>query len=164
MYRGPNIGIYTAVNDKHVFVPNGFAKTKAKKLAEYLKNDYVFASMANTRLLGALMIVNNHGILVPSTCQQWEYDHLKKSTDLNVEVLDTKFNALGNLICVNDKGGIVSPAFSKDEVKKIGDVMGIEVIQKRVAGFHQVGVVVRATSHGGVIHPETDDKDRKSVV
>ncbi len=118
MYRGPNIGLYTAVNDKHVFVPNGFAKTKAKKLAEYLKNDYVFASMANTRLLGALMIVNNHGILVPSTCQQWEYDHLKKSTDLNVGVLDTKFNALGNLICVNDKGGIVSPAFSKDEVKK----------------------------------------------
>jgi len=109
------------------------------------------------------MIVNNHGILVPSTCQQWEYDHLKKSTDLNVEVLDTKFNALGNLICVNDKGGIVSPAFSKDEVKKIGDVMGIEVIQKRVAGYHQVGVVVRATSHGGVIHPETDDNDIKTI-
>ena len=163
VYRGPNIGLYTITNDDFVFIPNGFAKTKAKKLAEYLKNDYIFASMVNTRLLGALMVVNNHGILVPSTCQQWEYDHLKKSTDLNVEVLDTKFNALGNLICVNDKGGIVSPAFSKDEVKKIGDVMGIEVIQKRVAGYHQVGVVVRATSHGGVIHPETDDNDIKTI-
>ena len=41
--------------------------------------------------------------------------------------------------------------------------MGIEVIQKRVAGFHQVGVVVRATSHGGVIHPETDDNDIKTI-
>ena len=163
VYRGPNIGLYTVVNDDFVFVPNGFAKTKAKNLSSYLQNDYVFASMANTRLLGALMVVNNHGMLLPRTCWQWEFDHLKKSTDLNIEVLDTKHNALGNLLSVNDKGGIMSPAIPKEKVKQVEDVLGIEVIQKKVAGYHQVGVMVRATSHGGIIHPETDDDDIKTI-
>ena len=163
MYRGPNIGLYTAVNDSHVFIPNGFAKTKAQNLAEYLKTDYVFTSMANTRLLGALMVVNNHGMLVPQTCHQWEFDHLKKSTDLNIEILDTKFNALGNLISVNDKGCVMSPVIPKEYAKKISDILDVEVISKKVAGFHQAGVMVRATSHGGVIHPETDDDDIKTI-
>jgi len=163
VYRGPNIGLYTAVNDSHVFIPNGFAKTKAQNLAEYLKTDYVFTSMANTRLLGALMVVNNHGILVPQTCHQWEFDHLKKSTDLNIEILETKFNALGNLISVNDKGCVMSPIIPKEYAKKISDILDVEVISKKVAGFHQAGVMVRATSHGGVIHPETDDDDIKTI-
>jgi len=33
VYSGPNIGVFTSVNDKFVFVPNGFAKTKAENLA-----------------------------------------------------------------------------------------------------------------------------------
>ena len=51
VYRGPNIGLYTAVNDSHVFVPNGFAKTKAQNLAEYLKTEYVFIYDYNSSLL-----------------------------------------------------------------------------------------------------------------
>ena len=43
---------------------------------------------------------------------------LKKKTDLNVEVLDVKYNALGNMMSVNDTGGIVSPSFPKEITKK----------------------------------------------
>ena len=159
MYSGPNIGLYTAVNDKHVFVPNGFAKTKAKKLSGYLDVDTIFTSMANTRLLGAMMVLNNNGILLPRNASQYEYDKLKKSTGLNIDVLDSKHNALGNLICANDKGAIVSPMIPKDKLKKIQDVLGVEVLQKRVAGYHQVGVVIVSTMKGGVIHPEADEDD-----
>ena len=162
-YRGPNIGIYTKVNDDFIFIPNGFAKTKAENLAKYLKTDYIFTSIANTRLLGILMSINNHGILLPQTSYQSELDYLKKETGLNVDVLDTKHNALGNLICTNDKGAIVSPMIPKNEVKKIEDVLDVEVIQKKVAGYHQVGAMVVATSHGGIIHPETDEKDIKTI-
>ena len=41
VYRGPNIGIYTKVNDEFVFVPNGFASSKSEKLAQYLQTDYI---------------------------------------------------------------------------------------------------------------------------
>ena len=163
VYSGPNIGLYTAVNDKQVFIPNGYAKSKAKKLADYLNVEPVFTSMANTRLIGAMMVVNNNGVLIPHNAIPIEYEHIKKSTGLNIDVLDSKHNALGNLICANDKGAVVSPMIPKEKIKQIEDTLGVEVIQKKIAGYHQIGVMVVATMHGGVIHPEADDDEIKSI-
>ena len=161
-YSGPNIGIFTSVNDKFVFVPNGFAKTKAENLAHYLQTEYLMTPVANTRLLGVLMVINNHGILLPKTSSPEEIANLRKRTDLNVKMLDTKHNALGNLICVNDKGGVISPIVEKEYIKEIEDTLDIEVMQKRIAGFHQVGAVMKANNLGGIIHPETDEEDIKN--
>ena len=162
VYSGPNIGIFTSVNDKFVFIPNGFAKTKAENLAHYLQTEYLMTPVANTRLLGILMVLNNHGILLPKTSSPEEIANLRKCTDLNVKILDTKYNALGNLICVNDKGGVISPIIEKEFIKEIEDVLDIEVIQKKVAGFHQVGAVMGANNLGGIIHPEADEEDIKN--
>jgi translation initiation factor 6 len=162
VYSGPNIGVFTSVNDKFVFIPNGFAKTKAENLAHYLQTEYLMMPVANTRLLGILMVLNNHGILLPKTSSPEEIANLRKCTDLNVKILDTKYNALGNLICVNDKGGVISPIIEKKFVKEIEDVLDIEVIQKKVAGFHQVGAVMEANNLGGIIHPEADEEDIKN--
>jgi len=161
IYRGPNIGIFINVNDKFVFIPNGFAKTKAENLAQYLQTECITTPVANTRLLGVLMVLNNHGILLPRTSSPEEIANLRKHTDLNVKILDTKYNALGNLICVNDKGGIVSPVIEKEYIKEIEDVLDIEVMQKKVAGYYQVGAVMQANNLGCVIHPETDEEDMK---
>ena len=161
IYRGPNIGIYTTVNDNFVFIPNGFTKSKAETLARYLDVEYLRISVGNTRLIGALMLVNNNGILLPQTSYPEEINFLKKSTGLNVDVLDTKHNALGNMIAVNNKGGIVSPLIEKENLKKIEDVLDVELIQKRIAGYNQVGAMICSNSHGGIIHPETDEEDLK---
>jgi len=107
------------------------------------------------------MVLNNHGILLPKTSSSEEIANLRKQTDLNVKILDTKYNALGNLICVNDKGGIVSPVIEKEHVKEIEDVLDIEVMQKKVAGYYQVGAVMQANNLGGIIHPEADEEDIK---
>ena len=162
VYSGPNIGIFTNVNDKFVFVPNGYAETKAENLAKYLRTEYIMTPVANTRLLGVLMVLNNHGILLPRTSSTEEIANLQKSTGLNVKILDAKHNALGNLICANDKGGIVSPLIEKELVKEIEDILDIEVIQKRVAGYDQVGAVMESNNLGGVIHPEADEEDIKN--
>lgn len=161
IYRSPNIGIYSKTNDSFVFIPNGFATTKAKNLAEFLKVEYIFTSVANTRLLGPLMVVNNNGILLPRTALEEELSHLKKSTGLNVDILDTKHNALGNLICVNDKGGIMSPMIPTEFVKKVEDTLGIEIVQRKIAKYHQAGAMAVATSRGGIVHPDTEEKDIK---
>lgn len=161
VYRGPNIGIYAAVNDSFVFLPRGYTKGKGEKLGEYLRVQVAYTSVANTRLIGALLVFNNHGLLLPKTATEFEYNYFKKTTGLNVEYLDSKFTALGNLICANDKGAIVSPEISRNNLKKIEDVLNVESIQKRVAGYHQVGAMIKANMHGGVIHPETDEDDIK---
>ncbi len=163
VYRNPNVGIYAKCNDKFVFIPNGFASTKAKNLAEFLKTDYVFTSVANTRLLGPMMVVNNNGLLLPHNCHEEEISHLKKSTGLNVDILDTKHTALGNLICANDKGAVMSPLIPTEYVKKVENVLRVEVIRKRVAGYHQTGAMTVANSKGGVIHPSTEEEDIKTI-
>lgn len=163
VYRSPNIGIYAKCNDDFVFIPNGFATTKAKNLSSFLKTEYVFASVANTRLLGPLMVVNNKGILLSRNSLEDELVHLKKSTGLNVDVLDTKLNAIGNLICVNDKGGIMSPMIPREFVKKVEDVLGIEILQKKIARYHQAGAMAIATSHGGIIHPSAEEDEVKTI-
>lgn len=163
VYRSPNVGIYAKCNDSFVFIPNGFAITKVKNLCEFLKTDHVFTSVANTRLLGVLMVMNNNGILLPRNSLEEEVVHLKKSTGLNVDILDTKHTAIGNLICVNDKGGIMSPLIPPEYVKQVEDVLGIEVIRKKVAGYQQTGAMAKANSHGGIIHPATEEEDVKTM-
>ena len=37
IYSGPNIGIYSTVNDEFIFLPRGFADGKSEKLSEYLE-------------------------------------------------------------------------------------------------------------------------------
>ncbi len=159
VYRGPNLGVYMSVNDSIGLVPLGFAQTKADKLEKYLDIEIYFTAVANTRLIGALSVMNNKGVLLPTTAYQNEYDFLKDETDLEVGVLDTKYNALGNVICANDKGAVVSPWLSKEECKTVSDVLGVETIQKRIAGFNQIGSVMVANDSGAAIHPDTDEKD-----
>jgi translation initiation factor 6 len=65
------------------------------------------------------------------------------------------------VICANDKGAIVSPWLSKDDVQTIEQTLAIEVVQKRVAGMNQVGAVMVANNSGAVIHPEADEEDMK---
>ena len=125
VYRGPNIGVYTRVNDSVVLLPMGYAETKAEKLAKDLDVKYLFTSIANTRLIGALCIMNNKGILLPKTAYQDEFDFIKNETNLEVGVLDSKLSALGNVICANDKGAVVSPWMSSEDCQTISDVLGV---------------------------------------
>ena len=151
VYRGPNIGVYISVNDSYVLVPMGFAETKAEKLGEYLKVKPLYCSVANTRLLGSLIVMNNRGILLPTTSYLEEFDYFQKETDLEVGVLDSKYTALGNVICSNDKGAIVSPWLSRDDVETIRQILGVEVVQpwfKRLdIPFHPGGIALEVEPH-----------------
>lgn len=162
LYRGPNIGVYATANDETLLVPNGFAPAKAAKLAEHLGvARCCHASIANTRLLGTLIAINNNGMLLPKTAFADEYDYLRSETGLNVEILESKFTALGNLVCANDRGAIVSPWISTGDCRTIADVLGVEIVQRRVAGMYQTGSVMRANNTGAAVHPETDEEDMK---
>ena len=162
VYRGANIGVYIRTNDSTVLLPMGFAESKAEKIAKYLDVDYHCVSVANTRLIGILSVMNNKGILLPKTAFQNEFDFLKEETGLEVGVLDSKFTALGNVMCVNDKGAVVSPWLSEKDCQTIRDVLGVEVIQKKIAGFNQIGSVMVANNSGAVIHPEANEEDMKT--
>jgi len=154
LYRGSNIGVYAAANDRVLLLPRGFEPAKAERLEGHLGVRCVYASVANTRLLGTLLIMNNNGILLPKTAFEDEYEHLKRETDLVVGVLDSGFTALGNIVCANDTGAVVSPWLTREDCRTVSDVLGVEAIQGKVAGLYQTGSTMVANNTGAIAHPQ----------
>jgi len=162
VYRSANIGIFMRANDYYIFVPKGFAHTKASKLEEFLSAKSVRVSLAYTRLLGPLMVANNHGIVVASIVDEDELNTLKRSTGLKVARLNSRLTAVGNLVAVNDRAAIVSTLLDGC-VDLIKDTLSVKVVQMSIASYHQVGAVLSCTNKGAVVHPNASDEEIERV-
>jgi translation initiation factor 6 len=162
-YKTPNIGIFVKANDTLIVVPHGFAETKTKKLAEYLQVNEVYASVAGTRLLGPMTVMNNNGILLPSLASDEEVQLLRQASKLNVERVDSRFTAVGNLIATNDNGAIVSPLLDGQVGQQVQDVLGVPVHSMTVGGFVQAGSMIIATNGGAGVHPKATEEEINTV-
>jgi len=159
VYRSPNVGLFVRTNNDTLLLPFGFAETKAKKLKEYLDVEKIIhVSIAGTRLMGPMTVMNNNGILLPSTVSDDEIRILKQ-TGLNVDRLKSKFTAIGNLISANDKGAVVSNLFKGEADENIKDILGVPVQTFSIGGYVQVGSMIVATNAGAIVHPIANDSE-----
>jgi translation initiation factor 6 len=164
VYKTPNIGLFVRTNDKIIIIPFGFAETKTTKLMQHLQvEEKAYASIAGTRLIGPMTVMNNNGILVPSIASDEEIQILKQASGLNVDRLKSKFTAIGNLISTNDNGALVSPLFKGEVDQQIQDVLGVPVASMTVGGFIQIGSMVVATNTGAAIHPKATEDEIKVI-
>jgi len=164
VYKTPNIGLFVRTNDKIIIIPFGFAETKTSKLMQHLQvEEKAYASIAGTRLIGPMTVMNNNGILVPSIASDEEIQILKQASGLNVDRLKSKFTAIGNLISTNDNGALVSPLFKGEVDQQIQDVLGVPVASMTVGGFIQVGSMVVATNTGAAVHPKATEEEIKVI-
>lgn len=163
LYKSPNVGIFAKSNDKFVLLPHGYAETKLKKITEIMEAEPLYVSIAGNRIIGPMVVLNNNGMILPSTASDDELIYLKRITGLNVAKLDSKFTAVGNLISTNDKGAIVSPLFKNEHDKQIGDILGVEVHTMSVAEFNQTGSVVVSTNTGAAVHPKATEQEVETI-
>lgn len=162
-YKSPNIGIFVKCNDNFIVLPLGFAPTKTNRLSQYLEvTDTIYVSIADTRLLGPMMVINNNGILVSYITSDEEINILKEKSQLNVERLKSKYTAIGNLIATNDQGAIVSP-LCNDVKTQIQDILGVSVTSMSISGFIQTGAMIVATNKGAVVYPNASDDEIKTI-
>ena len=162
-YKSPNIGIFVKCNDHFIVLPLGFAPTKTTMLSKYLEvTDNIYVSIADTRLLGPMMVMNNNGILVSYITSDEEINILKEKSQLNVERLKSKYTAIGNLIATNDHGAIVSP-LCNDVKTQIQDILGVSVISMRISGYIQTGAMIVATNKGAAAYPNASDDEIKTI-
>src|SRR5919197_2647115 len=164
VYKSPNIGLFIKANDRIILIPFGFAETKITKLTHYLQiGEKIFASIAGTRLIGPMTVMNNNGILLPSISSDEEIRVLRQASGLNVERLKSKFTAVGNLISTNDNGALVSPLLNSEVNQQVRDVLGVPVNSIAVGGFIQTGSIVVATNIGAAIHPKATEEEIKII-
>jgi translation initiation factor 6 len=84
--------------------------------------------------------------------------------DVKVGVLEGEYTAIGNLVCANDFGAIVSPNITQADV--VEETLGVKVLQEGLGGHTDVGAVVSATNNGFIAHPALEkelDKIEKAL-
>jgi len=157
----PNIGVYIAATDKYVLVPQGLEEEKISIIREILRVEPIEATIAGTKLLGVLIGGNEYGLLLSSSAEEEEVKAIKKALGdgIIVEVLKSRNNAVGNLVSANSKAALVYPGLEKDVVKRIEDVLNVEVFQRSIAGVSTVGSVVAVTNRGGLVHPDASEEE-----
>jgi translation initiation factor 6 len=163
IYRSPNIGVFMKANDKVVLVPKGLASSKSEKLGEDLGVTVVQASVAGSRLLGPLVVMNNNAMLVSHLAEDGEIRDLAAASGLRVERLDSRYTALGNLVVANDKGALVSPTFDAHATAKVKDALGTEVERMAIHEYAQVGALVVATNSGAAVYPKLTEEEANRI-
>ncbi len=163
IYRSPNIGIFVRANDGYSLVPRGLAPTKSEKIASVLKGELIHASIAGSRLLGPLTVMNNKGIVVSRLADDQEIDSLRSETGMRVEKLNSRFTSVGNLISANDNGAVASDVFNDESVHVIERTLEVPVKRMRISTYIQIGSMVSATNDGAIVHPLASEADIEAV-
>lgn len=156
-YEGnTTVGLYGVATNKYAVVAPEF---KRKELFEV--DTVVETYISRTRLVGMFTAGNSNCLLLPENVAQREQEKLEES-DINVEVIESKGNALGNLVLANDKGAIISPKL-EDQKEQIEDALEVDVEVMKIAGIPNPGVCGRANSKGVLLHRATGEDDAMKV-
>jgi translation initiation factor 6 len=157
-----NIGLFGKACDRLCLISNRLEEKKLNIIKDTLKVDTLTLTLADTELIGLFCAFNSNGILLPRIVNRKEVETIKK-IGINVEILKTKFTALGNLILCNDKGALISKIFSKTQKKKIEDCLGVESEYCSLAGLNTPGSCGISTNKGCVVHRDCNDEEVEKV-
>jgi len=161
LFGSASIGVYSLCTEKVVIIPSRVPLKKAERISEWLKVKLIHTSIAGSVLVGAFACANSKGILLPHLIQEKELETIKSLFPGNINVVQTKKTAFGNLVLANDYGAIVDPRLKKHEIEQISETLGVEVATGEIAGLPYVGSLAVATNKGVLAHPLLKDSEKK---
>ena len=161
VFGNASIGVYSLVNDKIAILPPQVPETKRHKVENWLKVKVIPTTIGKSVIIGVLACSNSNGIILPPFTDEEEIESIKSASDLNITVMNTKKTAYGNMVLANDKGAIVGSELEKEDVNKIKDTLGVEVVSSKIAGLSYVGSLATATNKGVLAHPLLKDEERE---
>ncbi len=165
-YSDPNVGLYSKTSDKFCLAGNSIQERSVQKIEERLNVNVEKCVVANTDFVGLFVAMNSNGILLPKLVSENEmavFEKISKKFKVNLDVMNSRFSALGNLILCNDSGAIASKLFKESDVRKIEDCLGVEVVKAKIAGVDIVGSCGVATNRGCLLHRDSTEKEIELV-
>ncbi|MBI5223609.1 translation initiation factor IF-6 [Candidatus Micrarchaeota archaeon] len=154
-FGNPWVGMFARSNDQVTLVPVDSNPKFSDPIAANLKTKLIPTFIGDSNLIGLYCVMNSNGIVLPNIIKESELAKIKSETGLNVHVSSEKYNALGNNLAVNDKGGIANPYMERSEISKISDVLGIEIVPMSIGTYSTVGSCCLVTNTGFLSHFRT---------
>ncbi|MHB1434958.1 MAG: translation initiation factor IF-6 [Thermoplasmata archaeon] len=151
----PYLGVFLRVSDRAALVPPSISESLAHDLERTLGVGVERTTVLDSEVLGALVALNQTGIVVADRLDPSEQAALERIAP--VTMIRTLQSALGNNILVNDRGALVHPEFSDRAVAAISRALGVSVRRGTLAGLGTVGMAGLATNRGVIVHPKTTD-------
>jgi len=161
-FGNPWLGMFIRTNDKHTLLPIDSMDKLDSVVRERLGTTTLRLNISDSNLLGVYVAMNSNGIILPNVAREEDIRKVKE-LGLNVYVSADKHNANGNNIAANDRGGIINPYIERDEARRIGDALGIELVPLSIAGFSTVGSACVATNNGFLAHFRASDDDMAAL-
>ncbi|WP_461865327.1 translation initiation factor IF-6 [Thermococcus sp.] len=162
--NSPYLGVYGIATDRVVFIREGLAGKKLDILREVLGVPLIETSIMKSRIIGIFAAGNSNALIVPYYIWDSELEYIKSrleelGVDMAVEPFPSRLTAFGNLILVNNRAALVSAKFTREEAKKLEDILGVEVERGMIGPHHAVGSAGVVTNRGGLVHPEATDEE-----
>jgi translation initiation factor 6 len=148
-----NVGAYGIATDRFVFTSSNMSEKALDTIERTFNLPLVQSTIATLDAVGLVSVATSNGILVPYTTSDDELEQIKASSEVNVDWIDNKMTALGNIIIANDNGAMCHPDFDFKSRKKISDTLGVEVVAGSIAKLPIVGANTVATNRGAIVHP-----------
>ena len=153
----PYIGVYCSASDQYAFVPRAAEDSFVETIAKSLSVEVIRTSVGGATIIGSLMALNSKGVVVSNLGMKDELELIPD--ELEVAVMEEKYNAAGNNLLVNEKAAVVHPGVSNETLNILSDVLGVEVVKGTIAKISTVGSVALATDKGIICHPRASEDD-----
>ncbi len=158
------VGAFAVATERYCFVGIDATGTAEGVIAETLKVEVIRTSVGNSGFIGVLARANSNGILLSNLAEEREIDVLRKAcTGMNISVMESALNAVGNNILANDKIAIVNPDYSAEELRQINDTLGVEAVRAETGGFKTVGANNILTNAGLVVNNRSTDLEKERI-
>ena len=161
VFGSDQLGVYLACLGNVVFHPRELEANVVEDIQTALETEMAGISIGGSQLIGSLLAGNSKGMAVADLATQEDLDVLTSFGD--VVVLESGINTAGNLLLVNEKGAVASPAIPDFGLEILADVLKTDVTSTTIADHDVVGSLAIANDHGVLLHPDVSQTEVEMI-
>lgn len=149
------VGSYLVLTNRYCLVAAECSETFYNSIGSNADVPVIPITISGTKIIGNMCVGNSNGLLVPSSITDEEWQVLRNSLpeEIQIEKVNDKLSALGNIIVCNDFIALVHPDVEDRTLELITDVLKVQVYKMTIGGSPLVGSYCVLTNKGGMLRP-----------